>query len=121
MPKERVFQKSLTISNFKSLKNDLLPTAGKRGAGKAVKSNAQVIAEVYYTPKGYRSEIHFISPVEVWDEQQASKLLGIDDKFPEGDLFDSNFDTILAAMHFITRRLKRLGWSPVSKWEEAIS
>lgn len=116
-----MFQKSLNIDNFKSLKTDQLVNAGKRGFGKVVKSNAQVIAEVFYTPKGYRAEIHFISPIDLWDAQQALKLQGIADNTPEGDLFDTNFETVLAAMHFITRRLKRLGWSPITKWEEAIS
>lgn len=118
MPKERIFQKKLTISNFKALKTASLPQAGKPNIGKRVREMAEMIAEVLYTPRGYRVEVHAISPVDLWDEQQMSKIEGQSEEQPEGDIMEKNFDSQLAAMHFITRRFKRLGWEPVGKWQD---
>ena len=116
MGKERVFQKKLAISNFKALRGSALSEAGKPNIGKIVRELAEMIAEVYYTPKGYRVEMHAISPVPLWDEAQMNKIEGITAELPEGDLMEKNFDSMLAAMHFITRRLKKLGWDPLGKW-----
>ena len=116
MAKERIFQKKLTLANFKAVKAGALAQAGKPNTGKAVREMAEMIAEVYYTPRGYRIEVHAISPVPLWDDNQMSKIEGYTDELPEGDLLEKNFDSQLAAMHFITRRFKRLGWNPVGKW-----
>lgn len=116
MAKERIFQKKLTIANFKALKTAALAQAGKPNIGKRVREMAEMITEVFYTPKGYRIEVHAISPVPLWDENQMIKIEGQSEAQPEGDICEKNFDSQLAAMHFITRRFKRLGWEPVGKW-----
>jgi len=116
MAKERIFQKKLTIANFKTVKASALAQAGRTNVGKTVREVAEMIAEVYYTPRGYRIEVHAISPVPLWDESQMVRLEGCSDECPEGDLVEKNFESQLAAMHFITRRFKKLGWDPVGKW-----
>lgn len=116
MTKERTFQKKLSIDNFKETSN--LSQAGKSNCGKSVKELASVITEVFYTPKGFRCDVTMLSPVYAWDFLQACRMFGIAEATPDGDLQDKNFETMLAAMHFITRRLRRLGWDPLDGWHD---
>jgi len=116
--KERTFEKKLMIENFRELKATSLNQAGKPNVGKAVKETATVTTEVFYTPAGFRCEVFMVSPIYAWDFNQACRIEGIGESHPEGDLQDKNFETALAAMHFITRRLRRLGWDPVDNWHD---
>lgn len=118
MIKERTFVKKLTIDNFKELKAANLHQAGKGNAGKTIKETATIVAEAFYTPKGFRCEVLMHSPIYAWDFDHACRIEGIGVATPDGDLVDKNFETILAAMHFITRRLRRLGWEPVNAWHD---
>ncbi|RJR08376.1 hypothetical protein C4588_05595, partial [Candidatus Parcubacteria bacterium] len=67
---------------------------------------------------GHGLSVQFISPLMVWDFEQACKINGISETNPEGDLTDKNFPTELSAMHFITRRLSKLNWEPVGVWND---
>jgi len=116
MFKERVFQKRLTIQNFRSIESSDLSQAGKNKKGKLIKKDAGLLAQVFYSPRGFCCELDQLSPIDVWDSEQYCRIEGISDKTPEGDLLDHTFDTMLAAMHFITRRLKKLGWEPLDTW-----
>jgi len=114
--KERIFQKKVVIDNFRVVRRDQLKLDDL--SGRAVKEIAEIIAEVYYTPKGYRTELHFISPLVIWDFEQMCKLNGVSDKNPDGDLSEKNFSTELSAMHFLTKRLGKLGWKPTDGWRD---
>src|SRR5271157_217710 len=118
MTKERTFQKKLTVENFKEVKASNLNQAGRANVGKQIKETATITAEVFYTPKGFRCEVLMLSPVFAWDFNQACRIEGICDTTPDGDLQDKNFETMLAAMHFVTRRLRRLGWDPLDNWHD---
>lgn len=117
MCKERLFQKQVTINNFKLVNLADLDKAGKSVEGELLTEEALILAEVFYTPKGYRGEIHAENPIRTWDLDHAKRLLGISNEFPEGDLKEKNFETALAAMQFLTKRLKRLGWEPLTNWQ----
>lgn len=117
MAKERVFTRQTTVKNFRQIKPELLPLAGRSRKGRQYSELAELIAEVYFTPMGYRAEIHFITSMEVWDKEHADKVMGICQETPFGDLDRKNFETPTAAMQFVTRRLKKLGWDPVGRWE----
>ena len=86
--------------------------------GKIVKKDAGLIVQTFYTPRGFCCEVALLSPVDVWDSEQYCRIEGVGEKTPEGDLLDHTFDTMLAAMHFITRRLKKLGWEPLDAWSD---
>lgn len=116
MSKSRTFEKLLTIENFRLAKKEVLARNAKL-TGKSVRETVTIIVEVIFTPRGYRVEIQLDSPLIVWDFEQACKLKGITETNPEGDLIDKNFPTELSAMHFITRRLSKLGWAAVNSWE----
>ncbi len=119
MCKERPFQKKISINNFKLINEDNLRNA-EQEKGKSLTEEAMLVAEVFYTPKGYRGEIHEGNPIRVWDSEQADRIFGISKDRPDGDLCEKNFATELAAMHFLTRRLKKLGWEPLSdSWLES--
>ena len=115
MFKERVFQKNITIQNFKLLPPSDLSNAGKK-KGVSIYKEAELVVQVFYTPKGFCCEVGHVVPLDVWDSEQYCRIEGVSDKTPEGDLLDHTFDTLLAAMHFITRRLKKLGWQPLDVW-----
>lgn len=117
MIKERTFHKKVTIDNFKELKVSSLHLAEKGNSGKAVRETATVTAEVFYTPKGFRCEAE-LPDLFTWDFSQACRIIGISEALPDGDLLDKNFETMLAAMHFITRRLRKLGWEPQDNWHD---
>jgi hypothetical protein len=116
MCKERLFTKNITISNFRLVDGENLENPNKFEQGKPLTEEALIVAEVFYAPKGFRAEIHAESPLHVWDEEHAKRLFGISEENPNGDLREKNFETALAAMHFLTRRLKRLGWDPLDSW-----
>lgn len=115
MLKERIFSKSITLDNFKiaSLK-DL--GGSKRPKGRPFKKEAELIAQVFYTPRGFSCGVEHFSPIDVWSGEQFCRIEGVNEESPEGDLNEKYFDTKLAAMHFITKRLKRLGWDPMDSW-----
>lgn len=117
MSKKRTFEKKVTVQNFKTIRTDLLLKSDNL-SGKAVKELAELVVEVFFTPKGYRADVHLISPIIVWDFEQTCKIKGITESNPEGDLTDKNFPSELSAMHFISRRIQKLGWSPVGPWGE---
>lgn len=119
MFKERVFQKSLTVQNFRLLASSDLEQSGKK-KGRALKKDAGLVAQVFYTPRGFCCELEPLSPVDVWDSEHYCRIEGITEKTPDGDLSDHSFDTMLAAMHFITRRLKKLGWEPLDTWTDGL-
>ena len=116
MCKERTFQKKITVENFKIIKAANLGDAGKPNFGRSFRELAEVIVEIYYTPRGYCADLCEISPLHLWDFDQFCKIQGISEEYPEGDLQEMNFDTMRSAMHFITGRFKELGWSPDGKW-----
>jgi hypothetical protein len=117
MSKKRTFEKKVTVQNFKSIRTDLLLKSDNL-SGKGIKELAELVVEVFFTPKGYRAEAHLISPIIVWDFEQTCKIKGITESNPEGDLTDKNFPSELSAMHFITRRLSKLNWEPTGVWED---
>jgi len=119
MFKERIFRKKITIQNFKLIDTDNMNYVEKTNKGKLFKKDSELVAQVFYTPKGYVCEVEQFTPLDTWDSEQYCKIEGVSDESPEGDLLDKNFDTLLAAMHFITRRLKRLGWEPLDGWCDA--
>jgi len=116
MCKERLFSKNLTINNFRLVDEKVLKDPSILNEGKPLVEEALIVAEVFYAPKGFRAEIHVESPLHVWDEENSRRLFGMSNDNPNGDLREKNFETSLAAMHFLTRRLKRLGWSPIDNW-----
>ena len=118
MFKCRIFQKSLIVDNFKAIKPNALKELTNLEAGKAVRELAEISAEVHFTPRGYRVAIDEISPVPIWNFESWSKICGISEDIPEGDIEEMNFDTLKAAQHFFTRRLKQLGWKPYDKWTD---
>lgn len=117
MSKKRCFKKRIIIQNFKVIKTEQLLRSDNL-TGKSLKEVATVEVEIFFTPKGFRIEIHLISPMLVWDFEQTCKIKGITESNPEGDLTDENFDTELSAMHFITRRLSKLGWEAEGVWTD---
>ena len=119
MCKERIFHREVKVNNFKLIPADMMADAGKTEFGDSLVEEAVVIAEVFYTPKGYRGEIHEDSPIRVWDEGLSKRLHGVSKDRPDGDLAEKNFDTALAAMHFLTRRLRKLGWEPLEAWHDS--
>jgi len=119
MIKERIFRKKLAIDNFRLITEKEFQAAGKSCKGKQLKQDAELIAQVFYTPRGYCCEIEHFSPLDIWSSEQFCRIEAISDSSPEGDLIENYFDTKLAAMHFITRRLKRLGWEPLDNWHSA--
>lgn len=118
MFKERLFKKDITIQNFRLLDPADFSTTKTTTAGKPLKIESGLIAQVYYTPRGYSCEVDPINPLDVWDAEHYCRVEGINEKSPDGDLQDYYFDTMLAAMHFITRRLKKLGWDPIDSWSD---
>ena len=118
MFKERIFRKSITVENFRLVPKEAL-TAGSSNKGKALKKDAELIAQVYYTPRGFACEIEHFNPLDTWNVEQFCRIEGINEETPEGDLAEKYFDTKLASMHFITRRLKKLGWDPLDNWHDA--
>jgi hypothetical protein len=118
MFKERIFRKSLTIQNFRILNPSEFDQIQEK-KGKCLKQDAELVVQVFYSPRGYCCEIEQLSPIDTWDAEQYCRIEGINEENPEGDLLDHNFDTILAAMHFITRRLKKLGWDPLDAWSDS--
>jgi hypothetical protein len=119
MFKERIFRKTINIDNFRLVPKEALAAAGSSNKGKVLKKDAELIAQVYYTPQGFSCEIEHFNPIDTWSVEQFCRIEGIDEESPEGDLVEKYFDTKLAAMHFITRRLKRLGWDPLDNWHNA--
>lgn len=117
MFKERIFKKNLTIQNFKVLNPSNFDQIGEK-KGKSLKRDAEIVVQVFYTPRGFCCEVDPLSPIDIWDLEQYCRIEGINEENPGGDLLDYNFDTILAAMHFITRRLKKLGWEPLDAWSD---
>lgn len=117
MSKRRTFEKKITIQNLKLIKEDQLLKSDSL-TGKAVRETAEIEVEIFFTPRGFRIEIHLNSPMLVWDFEQTCKIKGITESNPEGDLTDKNFATELSAMHFITRRLSKLGWEAIGVWED---
>jgi hypothetical protein len=118
MFKERIFRKKVTVSNFKIATAAHLEQPNKKIRGKNYKTEAEIVAQVFYTPRGFCCEVELFSPLDTWDTEQYCRIEGINEESPEGDLLDKNFDTILAAQHFVTRRLKRLGWEPLGDWSQ---
>lgn len=116
MLKERIFRKTVAIENFRLVKDNEINEAGKTIKGKVFKTDAELVAQVYYTPRGYSCEIEYFSPIDAWNSELFCRIEGINEESPEGDLPEKYFETKLAAMHFITRRLKRLGWDPLDGW-----
>ena len=117
MSKKRIFKKKITIQNFKTVKTDVLLKTDNF-TGKSVKELTEIAVEIFFTPRGYRVDIHLLSPIIVWDFGQMCDIKGITENNPEGDLTDKNFNSELAAMHFATRRLAKLGWEPNEAWED---
>jgi len=117
MSKKRTFEKKIIIQNFKAIRTDLLLKTDNL-SGKNVKELASIIVEIFFTPRGYRADIQLVSPIIVWDFEQTCEIKGISESNPEGDLTDKNFASELAAMHFVTRRLSKLGWQPSGVWED---
>lgn len=117
MSKKRTFEKKISVQNFKTIRTDLLLKSDNL-TGKPIKEIAELAVEVFFTPKGYRVDVQLMSPIIVWDFEQTCKIKGITESNPEGDLTDKNFPTELSAMHFITRRLSKLGWEPTDVWED---
>ena len=116
MCKERTFQKKITVENFKIIKAANLKDAGKPNFGRSFREVAEIIVEIYYTPRGYCVDVCEIAPLHLWDFDQFCKIQGISDEHPEGDLQEMNFNTMKSAMHFITGRFKEMGWTPDGKW-----
>lgn len=118
MSKVRIFTKDIEIKNIKLVSekdlNDL--TEESVNVGTPLEVNAGILAEVFYTPKGWRSEVHMLTPLFAWDFEEMCVLYGFSNDFPEGDLQDKNFDTMKASMQFLTRRLRKLGWEPDEEW-----
>ena len=119
MFKIRSFRKNIIIQNFKIASAANLDQIEKKIKGKNFKTEAEIVAQVFYTPRGFCCEIEVFSPLDTWDAEQYCRIEGINEDSPEGALLDKNFDTILAAQHFITRRLKRLGWEPEGDWSSS--
>jgi len=111
----RLFYKEFQISNFVAADFKNGRATPKK---KTPRQLAQIIAEVYYTPRGWRVEAHQLNehPIYVWDETHSKKLYGITDALPDGDLREMNFKTLRGGMQFITKRLKGLGWKPEDDW-----
>jgi hypothetical protein len=117
MSKKRTFEKKITVQNFKAVKTDTLLKSDYL-TGKGIKELAKIVVEIFFTPRGYLVDVELVSPVIVWDFEQACKIKGITESNPDGELADQSFASELAAMHFITRRLSKLGWEPNGVWEE---
>jgi hypothetical protein len=115
MLKERIFRKDLKVKNVKIVSKEDLQKEDLQ-SGKTLKQEAELIAQVFYTPRGYSCELIYCSPVDTWDFDLFCRIEGISEEIPEGDLTEKHFDTTMAAMHFITRRLNRLGWDSLGKW-----
>lgn len=111
----RLFYKELQVNNFAAaeFKGDrVLPKK------RTPRQLAQIIAEVYFTPRGWRVEAHQLTehPIHTWDEKHTRKLYGVSDELPDGDMREMNFKTLRGGMQFITKRLKGLGWKPEDDW-----
>jgi hypothetical protein len=119
MCKERTFHREIQINNFKLVTEKDLSEAGKTEFGEPLVEEALLTAEVFYTPKGYRGEIHEESPVQVWDNEHYRRIKAISEDKPNGALAEKNFETPLAVMHYLTRHLKKLGWEPLDAWHES--
>jgi len=111
----RLFYKEFQVNNFVAcvFKDERVSLKKK-----TPRQLAQIIAEVYFTPRGWRVEVHQLTehPIHTWDEKHACKLYGMTDELPEGDLREMNFKTLRGGMQFITKRLKSLGWEPEDDW-----
>jgi hypothetical protein len=118
MIKERIFRKKIIVDNFLLLTKEEIAEDSLDKA-KPLKKEAELVAQIHYTPRGYFCEVEQFSPMDVWNEDLFCKIEGINDGSPEGDLSEKFFDTKLASMHFITRRLKRLGWDPLDGWHNS--
>ena len=118
MCKERTFYKTIKVNNFRIIDRSLFNDVQSLTEGDSFSEEVILLAEVFYTPKGYRGVLHEDFPLAIWDADHAKRLYGITKDKPEGDLEEKNFDTSLAAMHFLTRRLKKLGWEPLDSWHK---
>ena len=116
MNRERFYQKVLTIDNFKSVSLKELQRPGKPRKGTPARELAELIIEVYYSPKGYAIMIHSMVPIHIWDKEEHNAINGVSKASPDGDVSEKIFSGELSAMRFISGRLKRLGWESVGRW-----
>ena len=86
--------------------------------GKPARELAELITEVYYSPKGYAIMIHPMVPIHIWDEDEHKAITGITQASPGGDVTERIFSGEISAMRFISGRLKRLGWEAVGRWTQ---
>jgi len=112
----RVFSREFQVNNFVAAtirNNKVIP---KKRTPRQI---AQLIAEVCYTPRGWRIDLHQLNefPIHVWDEEHTKKLYGITAANPDGSMRNANYLTMRAAMQAITRKLKQLGWEPEDEWQ----
>ena len=116
MNRERLYQKILVIDNFKSVSLKELRRPGKPRKGKPTREFAELITEVYYSPKGYAIMVHPLVPLRTWDEEEYKAINGITQASPGGDVTEKIFSGEVSAMRYISGRLKRLGWEPAGRW-----
>ena len=93
-----------------------LERPGKPRKGKPARELAELITEVYYSPKGYAVMIHPMVPIHIWDEEEHRAITGVSHASPDGDVSEKVFRAEVSAMRFISGRLKRLGWDSVGRW-----
>ena len=116
MNRERLYQKILAIDNYKSVSTKELRRPGRPRKGKSTRELAELIIEVYYSPKGYAIMIHPLVPIQIWDKDEYKAIYGVTYVSPKGDIAEKIFSGELSAMRYISARLKRLGWTPIGRW-----
>ena len=90
--KLRLYQKILTIDNFKSVSLKELERPGRPRKGKPARELAELITEVYYSPKGYAIMVHAMVPIHIWDEEEYKAISGVTRASPGGDVSEKIFN-----------------------------
>jgi len=110
-----MFTKKFKLKNFQPA--EIFETGQFKPKNEAQEIDGELMCEIFYTPIGWRVDVHLLSPLDIWDIEHVQKLFGIKANNLHDDLFEKTFDTASPAMQFITKRLKGLGWEPVDTWQ----
>jgi len=113
--KIRIFNKKFILKDFQPADiSDPTDIKIKKGNHTEI---GEIVCEVYYTPRGWRGDIHLMSPIDIWDADHVQKLYGVRPNELRGDLYEKIFESTVPAMQYMTKRLKTLGWEPIDTWE----
>lgn len=113
--KIRIFNKKFVLKDFQPADiSDLHNLVIKKELHTEI---GEIVCEVFYTPRGWRGDIHLMSPIDIWDPGHVQQLYGVKADRLRGDLYEKSFESAVPAMQYMTKRLKTLGWEPIDTWE----